>query len=255
MFADISPRYDLLNRLLSLGVDRAWRRRVARELRLEPGALVLDACTGTADLAIELARAGAAGPAGGRPPRVVGADFTPQMVRLGEAKRRARCLENLSLVVADSLALPFPGASFDAVTVAFGIRNVADLEGALDEMLRILKPGGTAAILEFSTPERGWLRLPFGFYFHRVLPRLGQWISRSRSGGEAYTYLPESVGEFPPPERFSRLLVARGFTKVRHIELSFGIAALHLAASPAERRARNARPALAAEARARSEGQ
>ena len=124
---------------------------------------------------------------------------------------------------------PFESQSFDAVTVAFGIRNVCDLEGGIREMLRILKPGGRVAILEFSPQRSGPFHRLFRWYFHQVLPRLGRWVSRSRSGEEAYAYLPESVGEFPEPEPFAKLLEACGFENTRWRRLSFGIAAVHLA--------------------------
>lgn len=224
MFAEISPRYDLLNHLLSLNLDRSWRRRAVTELKLRPGAQVLDICTGTADLALECAA---------RDPsprsRVLGSDFTPEMIRIGETKRRARRANNLTLLVADSLHLPFPDSVFDAVTVAFGIRNVSSLDAALHEILRILKPGGKAAILEFSTPGRGWFRHAFGFYFRHLLPRVGGWISGVRAGADAYTYLPTSVNEWPSPQDFSKTLQQCGFSSVRHLQLTFGVATLHMA--------------------------
>jgi demethylmenaquinone methyltransferase/2-methoxy-6-polyprenyl-1,4-benzoquinol methylase len=232
MFADISPRYDLLNHLLSLNIDRRWRRRAVRALSLGPRARILDICTGTGDLALALADAVRS--SGGR---VTGADFTPEMVRIGEAKRRRRRAENLSLVVADSLRLPFDDASFDAVTVAFGIRNVVSLETCLGEMLRVLRPGGEAAILEFSPPGRGVLRLAFETYFRHVLPRIGRIVSGSRAAGAAYAYLPESVGEFPPPPELSQLLERCGFRNVRCKTLTLGVAVLHVAsrqASPSQ---------------------
>ena len=225
MFADISPQYDLLNHLLSFHRDGSWRRRAVRELRLSPACRVLDVCTGTADLALELA-AGVAGPDGGL---VVGADFTPEMLAIARQKCAGRRGASLQLVLADALRLPFPDEVFDAVTVAFGIRNVCDLRQALMEMLRVLRVDGQLAILEFSPPRRGWLRGAFEVYFRRILPRLGAWISRSRSGAEAYAYLPRSVGEFPSPEGFSRLLEECGFSTVRHVALTLGVVVLHLA--------------------------
>jgi len=228
MFADISPRYDFLNHLLSLNADKAWRRRAVRELGLSPGARVLDVCTGTADLALELSRALQGLGAGW----VVGTDFTPEMTRLGEAKRQRQGARNLALAIADTLHLPFSDGTFDAATVAFGIRNVSELKRGVDEMFRVLKPGGKAAVLEFSTVKCSALRRTFDFYFHRVLPRIGQWVSRSRRGSEAYSYLPASVSEFPTPPGFSELLKERGFTAVRSQKLTFGVCALYLARRP-----------------------
>jgi demethylmenaquinone methyltransferase/2-methoxy-6-polyprenyl-1,4-benzoquinol methylase len=222
MFAAISPRYDLLNHLLSLNVDRSWRRRTVRELRLTPGSLCLDVCTGTADLALELA-------AGVPRATVIGADFTSAMLRRGEEKRRRAGAAGLHLVAADTLRLPFRDATFDAVTVAFGIRNVCDLEGGIREMGRVLKPGGQAAILEFSRLERGPLAALFRWYFHRVLPRLGAWVSGTAEGARAYAYLPQSVDELPPAGPFARLVEGCGFAAVRSVRLTLGIAHLHLA--------------------------
>jgi demethylmenaquinone methyltransferase/2-methoxy-6-polyprenyl-1,4-benzoquinol methylase len=231
MFADISPRYDLLNHLLSLNADVAWRRAAVRALDLTAGSAVLDVCTGTGDLALEawaiLQRRG-----GGL---VVGSDFTPEMLRIGEAKRLRRGAGAVRFVAADTLQLPFADASFDAVTVAFGIRNVSDLEGGLREMLRVLRPGGRAAVLEFSARPGGVLERAYGFYFRRLLPLVGGWISRSRSGRDAYSYLPASVHEFPTPAELAGVLEAAGFAEVRFRALTFGIAVLHLAVRPAAR--------------------
>lgn len=223
MFAEISPRYDFLNHFLSLNIDRAWRLKAVRALHLPRSAIVLDTCTGTADLALLLARE--LQPLGGR---VIGCDFTPEMVRIGELKRKKAGAANLRLLVADSLALPFPAGRFDAVTVAFGIRNVCDLKAGVCELLRVLKPGGQVGILEFSPPERGILRAGFEVYFRKVLPTLGRWVS----GSSAYAYLPESVGEFPPAARFAALLGECGFEDIRIAKLTFGVAVLHVARKP-----------------------
>lgn len=228
MFAAISPRYDLLNHLLSFNIDKQWRRRVVRELDLPAGARVLDICTGTADLALELTRAVDASRGG----RVYGTDFTTEMVHLGAAKRRRRRLAQPFLGVADSLSLPFPAEQFDAVTVAFGIRNVSDLERCLREMWRVLKPGGQAAILDFSLPRARLIRGAYRVYFHSLLPRVGAWISRTQAGADAYRYLPESVSEFPAPERFTEVLRENWFEDARFHRLACGIAVLHLARRP-----------------------
>lgn len=220
MFAEISPHYDFLNHFLSLNLDRRWRRQTVASLRLPAGARVLDLCTGTGDLALAMAR-----DRGAVDWSIVGSDFTLEMLRRGETKRRHAALESVRFLAADALALPFADASFDAVTVAFGIRNVVDLGLGMDEMRRVLKPGGQAAILEFSPPRRGVLRGLFEFYFRRLLPAIG----RLCSGSTAYSYLPQSVSEFPSVERFVDLLVEHGFERVRSTQLTLGVAVLHLA--------------------------
>jgi demethylmenaquinone methyltransferase/2-methoxy-6-polyprenyl-1,4-benzoquinol methylase len=224
MFADISPRYDFLNHVLSLNIDRRWRRITVRELALEPGHKVIDVCTGTADLALEIARH-VRQEAGGS---VVGSDFCAEMVAIGERKRQKRGVEHLSLIVADTLALPFPDASFDAATVAFGIRNVVDLDAGLAEMARVVRPGGRVAVLEFTASQHRAVRALYRLYFHRILPRVGAWLSGSRAGARAYSYLPASVDSFPGPDELSRRLEHAGLEDVRVRSLSFGIAALHV---------------------------
>jgi len=223
LFAGISRRYDLLNHLLSFNVDRRWRRLTARALELRAGDRVLDACTGTADLALELCR----GVDAARGGQVVGIDFCAEMVAVGERKRRRRGEERLRLAVADTLELPFARGSFDAAAVAFGIRNVCDLDRALAELARVLRPGGRCAILEFTTPRSRPVRGVYHAYFHHVLPRVGRWLSGSRNSGDAYSYLPQSVSEFPAPDAFAERLRAAGFSTVGYRLLTAGIAALH----------------------------
>ncbi len=235
MFAGISRRYDLLNHLLSLNIDKRWRKRTVRELEVQPHEHVLDVCTGTADLALELCGS-VSKDAGGK---VVGSDFCEEMVQIGEEKRLKRGEDRLTLLVADTLHLPFEDASFDVVTVAFGIRNVCDLDAGIAEMRRVLRPGGRAAILEFTTPRFAPFRGIYHVYFHHVLPRIGRWISGgSKNGGgengdaengaDAYSYLPKSVGEFPRPDELSEHMRRAGFDEVRHRLLTGGIAALHI---------------------------
>ena len=216
MFASIAPRYDLLNRVLSLGVDRAWRREAAREaLALNPQR-ILDVATGTGDFALELkARAPHA--------EVVGSDFVPEMLDIAREKARGRHLE-LRLEEGDALNLPYPDGSFDAVTCAFGFRNFADYARGLSEMWRVLAPGGRLVILEFPPPRPGLFGALFRFYFRQILPRVGALVSGNAG---AYTYLPESVLAFPGPERLAGLMHATGF-RTRFRLLTFGIAAIHV---------------------------
>ncbi|CAM3593275.1 bifunctional demethylmenaquinone methyltransferase/2-methoxy-6-polyprenyl-1,4-benzoquinol methylase UbiE [Deinococcus frigens] len=216
MFASIAPRYDLLNRVLSLGVDRGWRREAAREALAFAPARVLDVATGTADFALELKR---------RAPgaEVVGSDFVPQMLEIGRSKAAARHLD-IALEEGDALNLPYPDGSFDSVTCAFGFRNFADYARGLSEFWRVLAPGGRAVILEFPPPRAGLFGSVFRFYFQHVLPRIGAAVSGNAG---AYTYLPESVLAFPPPDRLADLMRASGF-RTRHRLLTFGIAAIHV---------------------------
>lgn len=216
MFASIAGRYDLLNRVLSLGVDRSWRRAASREALRHSPRDVLDVATGTADFALELARQAPG-------TRVVGCDFVPEMLEIGRQKARARGLD-IVLEEGDALALPYPDASFDAVTCAFGFRNFADYARGLAEMWRVLRPGGRLVILEFPPPQRGLFGALFRLYFQRVLPRIGGLVSGNAA---AYRYLPESVLAFPAPERLAQLMHATGF-RTRYRLLSFGIAALHV---------------------------
>lgn len=222
MFAAIAPRYDLLNRLLSLGIDRSWRRRAVDRLGWEtnPRGLFLDSCAGTLDLAVELAgRAGFQG-------HVVGSDFVWGML-LGGTRKISRV--PVSPLCADSLTLPFGDAQFDGVTVGFGVRNLADLDAGLREMARVLKPGARGVILEFTTP--GWqpFRGVYLWYFLRVLPWIGARVSKH---GSAYTYLPESVLRFPEPPELADRMRGAGFRDVQWTMLTGGIAAIHWGTVP-----------------------
>jgi demethylmenaquinone methyltransferase/2-methoxy-6-polyprenyl-1,4-benzoquinol methylase len=226
MFAEIAPRYDLLNHLLSLQLDRLWRARTARRLQPildQPDALVLDLCCGTGDLAFALARAGKA--------RIVGADFAhPMLVRAREKSATLPPPQNQGVAIpmpffeADALRLPFSGASFDLVTSAFGFRNLANYEAGLSEIQRVLKPGGTVAILEFTEPVEGLWGDFYRWYFCKVLPRIGGLISGDRS---AYTYLPKSVARFFRPPELAALMSAVGYQSVDFHAWTLGTVALH----------------------------
>ncbi len=219
MFAGIAGKYDLLNHLLSLGSDFYWWRAMARAAGAGPGRSFLDVAAGTGDSSLALARRGA---------RVVSTDFTQAMLALGPAKFRRRGLERLvwASVGADAQRLPFQSASFDGVTICYGIRNVEDRLRAYREFLRVLKPGGQLTILEFSRPRRAWLRRLYDFYSLRLLPRIGGWISGDRG---AYTYLPESIRAFPDQPALAAELAAAGFLEPAWTDLTGGIVALHTA--------------------------
>jgi demethylmenaquinone methyltransferase/2-methoxy-6-polyprenyl-1,4-benzoquinol methylase len=222
MFASISVRYDLLNHLLSGNMDKRWRRKVAVELRegLPRGAQVLDVACGTGDLAVTLFELLDA--------RVVGTDFCRPMLEIATVKA-GRLNAPIPFVEADALALPFGDGSFDAVTIAFGLRNLANVEGGLRELSRVLKPGGQAAILEFSSPQLPGFRAGFKLYFTKLLPLVGGLVSGSRS---AYEYLPDSVSRFPDQERLASMMGQAGFDSVRYLNLTGGVAALHLGTRP-----------------------
>jgi demethylmenaquinone methyltransferase/2-methoxy-6-polyprenyl-1,4-benzoquinol methylase len=209
MFDRIAPVYDVMNHVMTAGLDRRWRRITVEEA-VRPGDRVLDACCGTGDLAVAARRRGAAD--------VTGLDFSEQM--LERARRKAPDVE---WVRGDMLALPFEDASFDAVTVGFGVRNVVDLQLGLQELRRVLCPNGRVAILEITTP-RGALAPFYRVWFDRVIPLLGRLLP----GGGAYTYLPASVRRFPGPEELAELLRTAGFAGVRFRLFAGGIVALHV---------------------------
>lgn len=215
MFAEIAPRYDLLNHLLSLNIDRRWRRIAVASLGWErrPAGRYLDLCAGTLDLAATLARQQGFGG------RVVGADFVLPMLQRGAGKAPAVVPLN-----ADALGLPFADAAFDGAMVGFGVRNLMDLDAGLREAARVLRPGARLVILEFTTPARQPLRALYGLYFRRVLPAIGRLVSKHMT---AYTYLPESVLGFPEPEALADRMRCAGFHDVACRRLSGGICAVH----------------------------
>jgi demethylmenaquinone methyltransferase/2-methoxy-6-polyprenyl-1,4-benzoquinol methylase len=219
MFGRVAHHYDLANHLLSFNMDRRWRARTVRAVSAalaRPGACVLDICCGTGDLALALAASS--------PATVLASDFCHPMLagaRLKIERRHAR----LPLFAADALVLPVRSASLDALTVAFGFRNLANYGAGLAEIRRVLRPGGTAAILEFSTPPNRAFRALYNFYSRRILPIIGGALSGSR---DAYEYLPESVRKFPAAPELAAEMRAAGFTQVRYEYLTGGIVALHL---------------------------
>jgi demethylmenaquinone methyltransferase/2-methoxy-6-polyprenyl-1,4-benzoquinol methylase len=222
MFDAIAERYDLLNRVISLGVDQRWRKRTVRSLELSGPARVLDLATGTADLALMIA---AMCPEAS----VVGLDPSEKMLAVGHEKVAAKGLAaRVELVVGDAQALPFADASFDAITMAFGIRNVPDRGRALTEMARVLRPGGRVGILELGEPRRGPLAALARFHVHTVVPRLGAWLSRAPE----YRYLERSIAAFPPPEEFGALMERSGLALVAVEAFSFGACHLYVGTTP-----------------------
>ncbi len=219
IFSDIAPRYDLLNHVLSMNIDRSWRRKAVDALQLDrcPHGTILDTCCGTFDLSVEVAdRTGFQG-------HVIAGDFARPMLIAGKDK-----LENRAIapVCTDSLEMPFPDGSFDGLVVGFGVRNLSDLDVGFREFKRVLKPGGRAVILECAVPPNPIVRSGYLLYFNKVLPLVGRVVS---GHPWAYTYLPESVREFPGPEELAGKLTRAGFDSVEWSYLSMGIAALHIA--------------------------
>ena len=216
MFDAIAARYDFLNHLLSAGLDTRWRRRAIDALHLGGRETVLDLCTGTADLAI------AAVSGRHRARRVVGVDFSTAMLKVGQKKVGGA----VDLIRGDAMRIPLAAASVDAVTIAFGIRNVEQPDVTAREIARVLRPGGTLVILEFSLPRSAALRNFYLWYFRKILPLIGRLISKHPS---AYTYLPESVEAFPSPESFAQQLRDAGFGTVRAVSLTFGVVYMFVA--------------------------
>ena len=218
MFDNISKRYDFLNHFLSLGIDKLWRRKAVRQLKDLRPKRILDLATGTGDFAIAALKL--------NPDEVVGVDISQGMLDMGIQKMKKRGHDKIvKMQLADSEKLPFEDASFDALTVGFGVRNYENLEKGLSDMLRILRPGGKAVILEFSKPKKFPIKQVFGFYSKRVIPFLGKLISKDK---RAYAYLPESVEAFPEGTDFETIMTKLGYKDVNSILLSGGIATIYM---------------------------
>ena len=217
MFDRVAGSYDVLNSVMTAGLHHRWRERAADRTELGPGDAALDVCCGTGDLALELARR--VSPDG----HVVGCDFSEPMLDLAREKTAERGTSGVRFEWADALALPYDGERFDAVTVGFGVRNLADIDRGLREMGRVLKPGGRLVILEITTPQRPPLSTFFSLWFDRIVPLLGSFSDEK----EAYSYLPESVRSFPSPSGLAEKMHAAGFERIRYTVLAGGIIAIH----------------------------
>ena len=220
MFDRISPHYDFLNHLLSLNIDKIWRRKAVKTTAIRHPEQILDLATGTADLALQLAKSQSKA-------HIIGLDFSEKMLEIGKEKVEKQGLENsIQLQQGDAAHLPFASGTFDAVTIAFGARNFEDLPSSLKEIHRVMKPNAQLCILEFSMPQSFPINQAYLFYFKHILPKIGSWISKDKS---AYNYLPASVQNFPPPDTFINILREKGFQQVEKRSLSFGIATLYSA--------------------------
>ena len=223
MFDGIAHRYDFLNHFFSLGIDVLWRKSCIRILRNEQPEKLLDVATGTADFAIEAVRMGL-------DVHVTGVDISAGMLDVGREKIAARGWnDRIELIQGDSVALPFDDGSFDGFTVAFGVRNFEDLQGGLQDMLRVLKPGAMGLVLEFSKPKHFPIKQVFGLYFKHIMPTVGKWVSKDPA---AYTYLPESVQAFPEGEAFLDEMRKAGYVDVKAKSLTGGIATIYTGRKP-----------------------
>lgn len=217
MFNNISRRYDLLNHLLSLGIDIVWRKQAIKKLREDKPKILLDVATGTGDFAIEALAL--------KPEKVIGIDISEGMLEHGRIKMQKKGLaDKIQLLSGDSEHIPFEDNKFDAITVAYGVRNFENLEAGLSEMYRVLKPGGKVVILEFSRPRKFPFKQIYNFYFKHILPFVGRLIAKDRS---AYTYLPESVQHFPDGQNFLNILDQIGFNSTQWDPLTFGISSIY----------------------------
>ncbi|MFM8573755.1 MAG: bifunctional demethylmenaquinone methyltransferase/2-methoxy-6-polyprenyl-1,4-benzoquinol methylase UbiE [Pirellula sp.] len=222
MFAEIAPKYDFLNHFLSLNIDRYWRSRTLSILDPKPGDPFLDVCTGTGDLALAAAKRLDS------QTQVIGSDFCGEMLQFARKKQVRMRLDQhqLAFLEADTTSLPFESDRFQTVSVAFGLRNVVDTLQGLREMVRVCRPGGTIAVLEFSQPTLPGLKQIYQFYFRRILPGIGNQVAKNSK--EAYAYLPASVSQFPSGQAMADLMTQVGLGNVRYIPMTFGIATLYL---------------------------
>lgn len=216
MFDNISKRYDFLNHLLSMGIDKTWRSKVVKMVKAGNPTKILDVATGTADLAIALGNNIEA--------EVIGLDISAGMLEVGKQKVASRKMQNVNLVLGDGENLPFEDETFDAVTVAFGVRNFENLEKGIKDIYRVIKPGGQLVVLEFSQPEKAPFKQLYNFYFKNILPNIGKMVSKD---SRAYTYLPESVQAFPYGDRFLEVLKNCGFNSNTGKTVTFGIASIY----------------------------
>lgn len=217
MFDNISGKYDLLNRILSMGIDVSWRKKVVKKVKADKPETVLDIATGTGDLAIQIAKATNA--------KITGFDLSAGMLEVGKKKVAEEGLsDRIQMIQGDAENMPFEDSSFDCITVAFGVRNFENLQKGLDEIYRVLKPGGTFIILEFSQPESFPMKQLYSFYSKQILPKIGKQISKDQS---AYTYLPDSVKAFPYGEAMKNILKKSNFSQTLDKKLTFGIASIY----------------------------
>lgn len=227
MFRQIAPRYDAMNHLLSLNIDKRWRQSTVKRLKISGTTPILDVCSGTGDLALAIARH--AGP----DVRVMGSDFCNAMLQIADQKKLkgSPAEQAVGFLEADSQALPFPDNHFQCVTVAFGLRNVADTDQGIREMTRVCTPGGQVVVLEFSQPQFPVLKQGYAFYFRHVLPRVGQLIASNEQS--AYNYLPESVSQFPCGQALADRMTANGLVDVKFTPLTVGVATIYEGTKPA----------------------
>lgn len=218
MFDHIAPKYDFLNHSLSFGIDKLWRRKAIRLISGYAPRTILDVATGTGDFAIAALKSGAH--------KITGIDISKEMVAVGREKIRKMGLEDkIELMIGDSEAIEFPDQTFDVATVAFGVRNFENLGQGLDQLFRVLKPGGRLCVLEFSKPRHAVVRFLYKVYSGSIMPWFGRLVSGDKS---AYTYLPESVEEFPDGEKFIIFMQKSGFVQIREYRLTFGIATIYI---------------------------